>query len=354
MLFLPLLPFLSIPLVSGALTHKGADLSSLLTLEKSGTTYKNLAGEPQALETILADNGANSIRQRIWVNPADGVYDLEYNVELAKRVQNAGMSVYLDLHYSDTWADPENQDTPKGWPTDDIEALTWKVYNYTTEVCNTFASNNIDVSIISIGNEIRNGLLWPLGTTDQPGNIARILHSGAWGVKDSDLASGSSSPQVMIHLDNGWDWAAQEWFYDAILSADTDFKESDFDLIGVSFYPFYNEDATLSSLGDSLTQLRQKYKKDVVVVETDWPVSCPSPETAFPADLAEIEFSSEGQTTFMEKLADVVAGAGGVGVYYWEPGWVGNGGLGSSCEDNLMVEWDGGGVRGSVRVFGEI
>lgn len=116
MLFLPLLPVLSIPLVSGALTHKGADLSSLLTLEKSGTTYKNLAGEPQALETILADNGANSIRQRIWVNPADGVYDLEYNVELAKRVQNAGMSVYLDLHYSDTWADPENQVCPTPLP----------------------------------------------------------------------------------------------------------------------------------------------------------------------------------------------------------------------------------------------
>ena len=107
---LPQLLLLSIPrLVSSALTYKGADISSLLTLEESGTTYKNLAGEPQALETILADNGVNSIRQRIWVNPADGVYDLEYNVELAKRARDAGMSVYLDLHYSDTWADPENQ-----------------------------------------------------------------------------------------------------------------------------------------------------------------------------------------------------------------------------------------------------
>lgn len=107
---LPQLLLLSIPrLVSSALTYKGADISSLLTLEESGTTYKNLAGEPQALETILADNGVNSIRQRIWVDPADGVYDLEYNVELAKRARDAGMSVYLDLHYSDTWADPENQ-----------------------------------------------------------------------------------------------------------------------------------------------------------------------------------------------------------------------------------------------------
>ena len=158
----------------------------------------------------------------------------------------------------------------------------------------------------------------------------------------------------MIHLDNGWDWAAQEWFYDAVLTADADFQASDFDLLGVSFYPFYNEDATLAALGSSLEQLREKYAKDVVVVETDWPVSCPSPETPFPADLADIPFSSEGQTAFLEKLAGVVGGAGGGGVYYWEPGWGGTGGLGSSCEDALMVEWDGGGVRESVRVFGEI
>lgn len=109
MLLLPLLQLATAAAAASTLTYKGADLSSLLVEEKAGIEYKNLDGKPQALETILADNGVNSVRQRVWVNPADGVYDLDYNVELAKRVKAAGMSVYLDLHLSGTWADPKKQ-----------------------------------------------------------------------------------------------------------------------------------------------------------------------------------------------------------------------------------------------------
>jgi arabinogalactan endo-1,4-beta-galactosidase len=94
---------------SAALTYNGADISSLLVEEGKGVSYKNLAGTPGKLETILSASGVNSVRQRIWVNPSDGSYDLDYNVKLAKRVQAQGMSTYLDLHYSDTWADPKSQ-----------------------------------------------------------------------------------------------------------------------------------------------------------------------------------------------------------------------------------------------------
>lgn len=105
-----LLPLLSLSIVTtAALTYRGADISSLLIEEDAGKSYKNSNGETRALETILADNGVNSVRQRIWVNPSDGSYDLDYNVELAKRVKDAGMGVYLDLHLSDTWADPSDQ-----------------------------------------------------------------------------------------------------------------------------------------------------------------------------------------------------------------------------------------------------
>lgn len=101
---------LALPVVANAaLTYRGADISSLLVEENAGIEYKNLNGEAQALEAILADNGVNSIRQRLWVNPSDGNYNLDYNVELAKRSQAAGHSIYLDLHLSDTWADPGDQ-----------------------------------------------------------------------------------------------------------------------------------------------------------------------------------------------------------------------------------------------------
>ena len=94
---------------SAALSIRGADISSLIVEENSGISYKNANGQTQVLEEIVADAGVNSIRQRVWVNPSDGNYNLDYNVKLAKRVQEQGMDTYLDLHFSDTWADPGDQ-----------------------------------------------------------------------------------------------------------------------------------------------------------------------------------------------------------------------------------------------------
>lgn len=101
-----------------ALSIRGADISSLIVEENAGISYKNSAGTTQALEGILADDGINSVRQRVWVNPSDGSYDLDYNLKLAKRVQAQGMTIYLDLHLSDTWADPSHQvsfELFRGW-----------------------------------------------------------------------------------------------------------------------------------------------------------------------------------------------------------------------------------------------
>lgn len=79
---------------------------------------------------------------------------------------------------------------------------------------NSFASAGISPSIISIGNEIRNGLLWPLGNTSSYYNIASLLHSAAWGIKDSNL---SPKPKIMVHLDNGWDGPTQLSWYNKVL-----------------------------------------------------------------------------------------------------------------------------------------
>lgn len=81
------------------LTYKGADISSLITLENQGKSYKWTDGYKESFEYILAKSGANSARQRVWVNPSNGDYNLDYNVKLSKRIVAAGMTVYLDLHY---------------------------------------------------------------------------------------------------------------------------------------------------------------------------------------------------------------------------------------------------------------
>jgi hypothetical protein len=93
--------------VQCSLTYKGVDWSSLLIEEAAGYSYKS--GTTQPLETILKNSGVNTVRQRLWVNPSGGDYDLAYNIKLAKRAKAAGLGLYLDMHFSDTWADPGHQ-----------------------------------------------------------------------------------------------------------------------------------------------------------------------------------------------------------------------------------------------------
>ena len=219
------------------------------------------------------------------------------------------------------------------------------------DVCNTFESNGLALSIISIGNEITNGLLWPLGELSNSGgayNTARLLHSASAGVKDSNLAT----PRIMIHLDNGWNYGTQQWWYDNILGQGP-LLSTDYDVQGVSYYPFYNPDATLASIQSSLVSMKQKYGKELMVVETDWPTYCPDPKYAFPADTTNIPFSPAGQTTWMKDVAKAVIAAGGTGLFYWEPAWIDNAGLGSSCPYNLMVD-DTGKAMSSLASFEEI
>ncbi|CAG8978312.1 hypothetical protein HYALB_00005898 [Hymenoscyphus albidus] len=334
-----------------ALTYKGVDWSSTLMLENSGKTFKTSSGATQPFEKILKSSGVNTVRQRLWVNPSDGVYNLDYNIKLGKRAVAAGLNVYLDLHYSDTWADPAHQTTPKGWPSN-INDLAWEVYNYTLASCNSFQSNGIPLSIISIGNEITDGMLFPLGKSANAYNFARLLHSASSGVKDSNL---SPKPKIMVHTDNGWNWETQKWFYTLILNQGV-FLNTDFDMIGLSYYPFYNANAQLANIKSSMVNIANTFKKQVVIAETNWPVSCSNPLYPFPSDTSSIAKSVDGQTSWMKTVAAAVAAVPsslGAGIFYWEPGWVGNGGLGSSCADNLMVE-NNGNARSSFSVFGSI
>ncbi|KAF2114381.1 family 53 glycosyl hydrolase [Lophiotrema nucula] len=350
-----LLPLLFATVSLAALPYKGVDWSSLLIEEKAGKTYKNAAGQVQPLETILKIDGVNTVRQRIWVNPSDGNYNLDYNIKLAKRATAAGLKIYLDFHYSDNWADPGKQVTPAAWNSLSTDALIKQVYDYTKNVLDTFQKNSIPLSIVSIGNEITPGLLFPIGQlsgSSGPKNVAALLKSASKAVKESTL---STKPKIMIHLDNGWNWSTQQWWYDTVLGSGGGLSTSDFDIQGVSYYPFYNSAATLSALGTSLSNMAKKYGKEVQVVETNWPTYCPKPAYAFPSDAKSIPFSVDGQTQWMKAVAAKVSAVGslGTGLFYWEPAWIDNASLGSSCGYNLMVS-DSGQDMGSLSVYSSI
>ena len=84
----------------------GMDISSVLAEEASGVKYYDFNGEETDLFRILADNGINTIRVRVWNNPYDdeghgfggGNCDISTAVEIGKRAAACGMSLLVDFH----------------------------------------------------------------------------------------------------------------------------------------------------------------------------------------------------------------------------------------------------------------
>ena len=116
-------------------------------------------------------------------------------------------------------------------------------------------------------------------------------------------AKSVASPKILIHLANAWDWSDISWFFKNVyiqgaLSADK------VDIIGLSFYPFYDSRATLSTLKSSLTNTANTFGKPIVIAETDWPVSCPG------GSLSEssIAISSAGQSSWVWNIEQVLNG----------------------------------------------
>lgn len=155
----------------------------------------------------------------------------------------------------------------------------------------------------------------------------------------------------MIHVANGWNWSSLSWFFNGIYIQGA-LASTSVDIIGVSFYPFYDSGATLAALKSSLTNAANTYKKSIVVAETDWPAACAGgPKLTEPS----IPVSASGQQTWVNGIKNVLSGlpsGRGQGIceflhsglrreirelicvlllVYWEPGWIGNANLGSGC-----------------------
>ncbi|KAK0212682.1 glycoside hydrolase family 53 protein [Desarmillaria ectypa] len=326
-----------------SLDYYGADFSSVVNLENSGISYSD-GGSKKAFEDILSDHGANIARIRIWTSESHSEYSLDYGLSLARRVVDAGMALMIDLHYSDTWADPSKQAIPSGWP-QDLKSLNTKIWQYTLDLVNAFKNQGTPIDFIQIGNEINGGFLWPTGQVSKNGYepLSELLHSAANAVRQA-----SPSTKTVIHLANGWDQGSILYFYEHVLNFQGNLKLDDIDVMAFSMYPFYNSGATLSALQSSLKKVVSTYGKDVMIVETDWPVQCSGV-----ALTESIAVSVQGQETWMsdlKKIIDGLSGGHGKGLFYWEPGWIGNAGLGSSCADNLLVD-SSGKTRDSVRMF---
>ena len=282
------------------------------------------------------------------------MYGLDYSLQLAKRFYSEGYAIYLDFHFSDTWADPGHQFIPAAWSNTSLTSLAGSLQSYVTSTLTSFSENGIDLSIVSLGNEIHNGMLWPLGRADPDivnynarvanyTQLATLWAAARRGVTDA-VASGVQKPTVMIHIDNGWNLTLQQSWFSAFTGTGK-VTTADWDVFGFSFYPFYGLGATLGNLSDSLTTLAGEYGKPMHVVETDWPEACPAESTVTGGSLSDtqVPISATGQTEWVDDIIAVLHGVPnglGKGMWYWEPAWLNNTGLGSNCSDVLLFQGD--------------
>lgn len=297
----------------------GADLSQWIAYRDNGAVYTQNGEEITNIPSFFAQNGFNTARIRLFVNPdkqTEACQDLDYVIETAESCRDAGMKICLDFHYSDTWADPGKQYTPSGWATLDAAALATKVYDYTRETLLSLKGRNIVPSQIQIGNEITAGMLWESGRIDVWGGDADTPEQ--WTQFLAMLQNASKAcreicpdAKIIVHTDRGGDSETATRYYERIASIE-------YDVIGLSYYPFWHGNFT--ELEKTLKTLSTAYPdKEIMIVETAYP----NHTWGYPTDASvtcTYPFNPNGQAAYLTHLVQTLKKYEKVtGVFYWYP-----------------------------------
>lgn len=362
----------------------GADISMLYEIEKNGGKFYNEQCQEEDLFLILKENGINWIRLRLWNNPVNdedvysngkllskkgepfggGSNSLAVDIELAKRAKKAGLKILLDFHYSDSWADPSNQNIPAEWKDLNDNQLNEAIETYTTDCIKKFINEDVCPDIVQIGNELNGGFLWPKGKTWKDTNdkkvggekgFVKLLKSAAKGVRNAETLN-NLKIKIMIHLADGGKNSLYRYMFDLITKA-----KVDFDIIGLSFYPCWH--GTIKDLKNNLFDLNKRYNKELIVVETAYAFTKDNADnqnnnfTVKSADTVNYPISVQGQANCIRDIIETVASvSNGTGVFYWEPDWIPvknvgwRTGEGNNWENQALFDFKGN-ILPSMAVF---
>ena len=233
----------------------GMDVSSVLAEEASGVKYYDFNGNETDLFRLLADNGINYIRVRIWNDPYDadgngfggGNCDIRTAVEIGKRAAACGMKLLADFHYSDFWADPGKQMVPRAWAGMDIDAKKQAAYEYTLDCLQQLRAAGVEVGMVQLGNET-NGALCGEKTWM---NIAYIMDAGARAVREV-----YPEALVALHFANPENADSYRTY-----AKKMDYYEKNglihYDVFATSYYPYWH--GTLDNLAGILTEIAETY-----------------------------------------------------------------------------------------------
>ena len=247
------------------------------TLSSGSVTYKDTDGTELDFFKILVNHGYDTVRLRIWNdpsqvivssdNPPTGDNTLERTISMAKRIKSAGLKLMLDFHYSDYWTDPSKQYVPRAWLTaessDDVATL---VSEYTTQVLTELKNQaEITPAYVQIGNEINSGMIRD-DTTPSSTN-PDFAYAGTGDTQTKYLKSASEavrafddSIKIIVHVTSSNQPAS---LLNRLKTA-----ELDYDIIGLSYYPWENNHGTISDMIDKVSSWKTTYSKDVIIAET--------------------------------------------------------------------------------------
>lgn len=332
----------------------GVDASMTKMVEDNGGVYYNQDGKEQDIFQILRRSGVNFVRFRLWNKPSSNRYnypygggnnDLEVDLALAKRAKAANLNVMIDFHYSDFWADPDRQNIPLAWVNLNQNEIPGAIKTFTYETLLKFKDEGVTVDAVQIGNETNNGLAgYSINWNDTEKSfdtMASMISSGIEGAK-----SVFPNIRTLIHLANGGNTAEFENFFMAMNS-----RNVNYDIIGASFYPHLS--GSLADLQENLDNVSAKTGKPVIIAETSWGYTddyvvkgvdgkyrtlqsgeamqegdVQTTENSYSSDDEDVGgylTSEQAQATELRDICNVLSKVPenrGLGIFYWEPGWL--------------------------------
>ncbi len=302
----------------------GADVSSYLAIDKSGAVYYDYDGnklDMDGLFALLKSSGMDIVRFRVWNDPYDdkgrgyggGNNDVQAAVTMGTSATKAGLQVMIDFHYSDFWADPNKQMTPKAWLVMSDEEKVQALEDYTRESLLKLKDAGVNVTIVSVGNETDNGMSGETGW----GEKCALYNAGSRAIREV-----FPDALIAVHYSN------PEHDYVTYAKHLTDYNV-DYDIFGTSYYPCWH--GTLENLTSTMKEIADITGKRVMVLETSWAYTLEDGDGngntvshEENSDNPYYSYSVQGQADEISSVTQAIADVGdaALGCLYWEPAWI--------------------------------
>jgi arabinogalactan endo-1,4-beta-galactosidase len=179
------------------------------------------------------------------------------------------------------------------------------VANHTTEVLSALKAEGVTPEWIQVGNETRNGMLWPMGQLwnnngDLPNgwkNYAALTTAGYDACKEI-----FPEAMIIVHIDNAYE--NNNWFFRKLKQ-----NGGKFDMIGLSHYPMMKQWS-----GKDWDQMNELAAANIRLLHNEF--NCPIMVVEIGTIASSVNKAAEVIADFRQRVdtLDYMKG-----IFYWEP-----------------------------------